>query len=132
MTVKEKLINTIRFDNGLELNFYDSSRKVAGDRWQVGIVARIDIPVDNAHFSEFNGNVGDLAAFRKACGEKVRFEQKRQRNFIDAKYKDSVRRGLMDSFLKSALAYLSHADFAKKQVFRQYKEYLKRKTWYPR
>jgi hypothetical protein len=46
MTVKEKLINTIRLDNGLELKLYDSSRKVAGDRWRVGIVARIDISLD--------------------------------------------------------------------------------------
>ena len=130
MTAKEKLINTMRLDNGLKLNFYDTSRKVAGDRWRVGIVARIDIPLDDAWFFAIDENVVDLAAFRKACGGKVRFEQKRERNFIDAKYKDSVLRSLMDSYIESTLAYLSHADFAKKQVLRRYQEYLKRKTWY--
>jgi hypothetical protein len=44
---------------------------------------------------------------------------------------EAVRRNLTDSFLESTLAYLSHADFAKKQVLGRYTEYLKRKTWYP-
>ena len=131
MAVKKKLINTIRLGNGLELKLYDSCRKVAGDRWRVGIVARIDIPLDEARFFKIDENVVDLAAFRKACRGKVRFEQKRERNFIDAKHRDSVRRSLMDSYLENTLAYLSHADFAKKQVLRRYQEYLKRKTWYP-
>jgi len=132
MVVTEKLIKAIMLDNGLELKLYDASRKVAGDRWRVGVVARIDIPVGDAQFSANDKSLVDLKSFKESFGEKARFEQKRERNFIDAKHKDDVLQSLIDSFLRSALVYLSHPDFPKKYVHRQYKEYLKRKTWYPR
>lgn len=131
MIAQKQLINTIQLDNGLELKLYDSCRKVAGDRWRVGFVARIDIPLGETQFSKMDGTIDDLTDYQTACGGKVRFEQKRERNFIDVKHKDSVRRSLIESFLESALAYLSHADFPGNFVRQRYKEYLKRKTWYP-
>ena len=36
-------MKTMDLDNGLKLEIYDISRKLAGDRWYVGMVARIDI-----------------------------------------------------------------------------------------
>jgi len=44
--VNEKLINTIVLGNGLILEIYDHSRKVAGDRWLVKMVSKVDIPID--------------------------------------------------------------------------------------
>ena len=44
--MEETLIKTMELSKGLKLDFYDISRKLAGDRWYVyvGIIARIDIP----------------------------------------------------------------------------------------
>lgn len=88
-------------DNGLELRLYDTSRKVAGDRWRVGVVARIDMPVDDAQYFVDDKSLADFKSFKESFGEKVRFEQKRERNFIDAKHKDEVLQSLIDSFLQS-------------------------------
>jgi len=130
MVVAKKMFKAIMLDNGLELRLYDISRKVAGDRWRVGVVARIDMPVDDSQYFVNDKSLADFKSFKESFGEKVRFEQKRERNFIDAKHKDEVLQSLIDSFLQSALAYLSHPDFPQKYVLRQFKEYLKRKTWY--
>ena len=44
--MNEKLIKTIVLGNGLIIEIYDHSRKVAGDRWLVKMVAKVDIPID--------------------------------------------------------------------------------------
>jgi hypothetical protein len=74
--MEQTLIKTIELSNGLKLYFYDISRKLAGDRWYVGVIARIDIPLidsllTNQHLSHFS-----VEEIRNALGESVRFEQK--------------------------------------------------------
>ncbi|MGD8844199.1 MAG: hypothetical protein PVJ84_02845 [Desulfobacteraceae bacterium] len=125
----EKIIKTIVLDNDLELRFYDASRKVAGDRWQVTLIARIEIPVEQATFLADENNLYNFKTFMASCENKVHYEQKRTRNFIGATQKDDVLQSLMDSFLTSSLAYLSHPHFPQKYILRQYQAYLKRKTW---
>jgi hypothetical protein len=46
--MEQTLIKTMELSNGLKLDFYDISRKLAGDRWYVGMIARIDIPLTNS------------------------------------------------------------------------------------
>ena len=127
----KKRIRAIGLSNGLLLELYDLSRKIAGDRWQIGMLARIDIPLDDALIALIDHHPEDLPAFREASRGTVRFEQKRERNFIDAKHREQVLQNLIDMFLQSAFSYLSHPDFPKKVVLRKYKEHVKRKTWYP-
>jgi len=50
--MKQALIKTIELGNGLMLEFYDISRKLAGDWWYVGVIARIDIPIDEFFYQE--------------------------------------------------------------------------------
>jgi hypothetical protein len=125
----ETIIRTIALDNDLELRFYDASGKIAGDRWQVTLIARIEIPIDRAEFHTDEMRLDDFKTFMASCGNKVTYEQKRTRNFIDAKQKDDVLQHLMDSFLASALAYISQPHFPEKYIVRQYRAYLKRKAW---
>jgi len=51
--VEQTLIKTIELNNGLKLHFYDISRKLAGDRWYVGVIARIDIPLIDSVLTSF-------------------------------------------------------------------------------
>jgi hypothetical protein len=44
--MNDKLIKTIVLGNGLILEIYDHSRKIAGDRWLVKMVSKVDIPID--------------------------------------------------------------------------------------
>jgi len=128
--MEQTLINTIELSNGLKLDFYDISRKLAGDRWYVGVIARIDIPLTdslltNQHLSHYS-----VEEIRKALGESVCFQQKRERHYIDEREKDDLVKGLMDSFIKRTLNYLSLPDFPGKYVLKEFQSYRKRKTWY--
>ncbi len=43
--MKEKLIKTMDLKNSMYLKFYDNSKKLAGDRWLVSLIVRMEIPV---------------------------------------------------------------------------------------
>jgi hypothetical protein len=128
--MEQTLIKTIEFSNGLKLDFYDISRKLAGDRWYVGMIARIDIPLidsllTNQHISHYS-----VEEIRNALGESVRFQQKMERHYIDEREKDDLLKSLMGSFIKRTLNYLSHPDFPGKYVLKEFQAYRKQKTWY--
>jgi hypothetical protein len=128
--MEQTLIKTIELSNGLKLDFYDISRKLAGDRWYVGLIARIDIlMIDslliNQHLSQYS-----VEEIRNALGESVCFQQKRERHYIDEREKDDLLNDLMDSFIKRTLNYLSLPDFPGKYVLKEFQAYRKRKTCY--
>ena len=128
--MEHTLIKTIELSNGLKLDFYDISRKLAGDRWYVGVIARIDIPLidsllTNQHLSHYS-----VEELMKTLGESVRFQQKRERHYIDEREKDDLLNSLMNSFINRTLNYLSHPDFPVKYVLKQFQTDLKRKTCY--
>jgi len=128
--MKQTLIKTIELRNGLKLYFYDISRKLAGDRWYVGVIARIDIPLidsllTNQHLSQYS-----VEEIRNTLGESVYFQQKRERHYIDEREKDDLLKDLMDSFIKRTLNYLSLPDFPGKYILKEFQAYRKRKTWY--
>ena len=64
-----------------------------------------------------------------ALGESVRFQQKRERHYIDEREKDDLVNSLMDSFIKRTLSYLSLPDFPGKYILKGFQTYRKRKTW---
>jgi hypothetical protein len=127
--MKQTLIKTIELGNGLKLEFYDISRKLAGDRWYVAVIARIDIPMidslpTNQHLSHYS-----VEELRNALGESVRFQQILERHYIDEREKDDLLNSLMNSFIKRTLKYLSLHDFPGKFVLKEFQAYRKRETW---
>jgi hypothetical protein len=128
--MEQTLIKSIKLSNGLKLDFYDISRKLAGDRWYVGLIARIDIPLidsllTNQHLSQYS-----VEEIRNMLGKSVRFQQKRERHYIDEREKDDLLNDLMDSFIKRTLNYLSLPDFPGKYILKEFQTYRKRKIWY--
>ena len=122
-----KLLKIITLENGLKLKLYDRSRKLAGDRWLVLLTAIIDIPLDGVATHAADTATIHLDELKKAHGKKIRFEQNRQRHFIDTSKKDQSLQELVNSFLASGQRYLSHPTFAEKVVAKAYKEHLKKK-----
>ena len=127
--MEQTFIKTIELGDGLKLEFYDISRKLAGDRWYIGVIARIDIPLidsllTNQHLAHYS-----VEEIGNALGESVRFQQKRERHYIDEREKDDLLNGLMDSFIKITLNYLSHSDFPGKYVLKEFRAYRKRRAW---
>ena len=121
----EQLIKSIPLDNGQVLNIYDASKKIAGDRWRVNLVARILISVDEISL-ENNAAMPPIDEIKHILGDTVEYETKKERNFIDDKEKQTVLNDLLDTFIKYSSPYLSHPKFTKRFIIKKYHEYKKR------
>lgn len=122
------LIETIALDNGLTLTLWDASRRVAADRWQVTLKARIEIQVSDRWFGDPARLPAPLTELRSALGEKVCFEYQNMRNFIDAAEKETAWNQMKASLMDNALHYYSHPDFAARWMAKQYREYQARRA----
>lgn len=128
--MKEELIKTIDLENNTRLHFYNGSRQIAGDRWMVTLIVRMEIPVaasllqDEGQFTDTKNDI------IRCVGETVLFEQKRERIFVDGNEKESVFEELCTRFEDSNLRYLAHESFPKKYVLKVYGEEKKKESWY--
>lgn len=114
--MKHPLIRSVPLGNGLVLNLYDTSKVGAGDRCYVALSAVIDIPVASAR----SGADGAPADLTEILGESVRFEQTRERHFIDVRDKTAVLDTMVKDLLDASAGYLGHPDFPRKTVLREY------------
>ena len=130
--MEQTLTKTMDLDNGLKLEIYDISRKLAGDRWYVGMVVRINIPLADLRSTDQLFSDCSVEEIREALGETVRFKEKRERQYIDEREKDAVFLDMMDSFVKTTLNYLSHPDFPGKYVLKKFKENQKERGLAPK
>jgi hypothetical protein len=125
--MKETVIKKVNLKNGLELIFFDDSKRIAGDRWHVEILARISIRIDSLfQFGKMSNPIIDQD-MKKIMGETVCFEKKLVRIFVDEKEKDSVVMNVCESYLSSAGDYLSHKNFAERFVRKIYRETLEKR-----
>jgi len=123
-------VRSVALENGLVLELYDQSCKVAGDRWLVKLVAKINIPVDRLPTDEGKCGQDDMHAFKAAFGDYIRYEQRLERNFVDGNQKDAVFYNLMTSFLNGSQRYLSHPEFPQRCALRQYRKQQQQNKWY--
>jgi hypothetical protein len=124
--MKEKLIKTIDLENGLQLNLYDGSRKLVGDRWLVSLIVRMDIPVTEALKKDSRQLTESIGEIKDVLGDSVLFEKKREKIFIDKTKKETAFKELCDMFLNSSLNYLSKEIFPKQYILKTYKEEVKK------
>ncbi len=127
--MEELLINTIDLENGLKLKLFDRSRKLAGDRWLVSFIARIEIPIKDSLLKGDGSSLLNFDEAVKALGEKLLFEQKRDRIYIDEKEKDEVMKKIQDSFLSASISYLSRSDFPEKYILKKFNDKIKKDSW---
>jgi hypothetical protein len=122
-----KLAEKIDLPNNLVLEFYDYSRIVAGDRWLVGLFARIPIEISE---EDFAGRPQELYKnFLEKRGTVIYFELKKERNFIDEKEKDQVFNQMLNELKEYALSYMGHKSFAKGFIKRQIQDFEERQKW---
>lgn len=127
--MEQTLMKTMDLSNGLKLEIYDISRRLAGDRWYVGMMVRIDIPLTDLRSTTQLLSNYSVEEIRAAVGETVRFQEKRERHYIDEREKDAMLLEMMDSFVKTTLTYLSHPDFPGKYVLKEFKAMQKQRAW---
>jgi hypothetical protein len=126
--MQDNAFQTLQLKNGLTLRVYDFSRKIAGDRWQVTVGAKIEIPVDHRTVDE-KALGASIREVKNLIGEVQIFEQNLQRNFIDEGEKGEIVRELASSVIDGQGPYLSHEKFAAKFISRVYREAAKRQSW---
>jgi hypothetical protein len=128
--MKEKLIKTMDLSNGMQLNFYDASRRLAGDRWLISLIIRMEIPVAEVSINDGGKSVESVDEIKNVLGEKVLFELKRERIFVGENEKQTVFEEVYDFFIDSVLGYLSNKAFPKRYVLKKYREKVERESWY--
>ena len=134
----EKLIKTLDLPNGLTLNIYDGSRKIAdkgefqsqhasaaqrrleGDIWLVSVILKMEIPILESYFSQGEGAGMTREKVVGVLGETAVFEKNMSRNLVHSSEKDEVFQKALEDLQKSMVPYLSHPEFGKKFIFKIY------------
>jgi len=124
--MKEKLIKTLDLENGLQLNIYDASRKLVGDRCLVSMIVRMDVPVTEALKKNSSKSMENIDEIKDMLGDSVLFEKKREKIFVATAKKETAFKDLCDMFLNSSLKYLSKEIFPKQFVLKTYKKEVKK------
>ena len=123
---EEKLISTISLENDLLISFYDGSKKIAGDRWQVSLTARIQIVTDQVQFTRMDPE--KRSEILQVVGEKINYEKKLIRNFVADKQKEEIVSELCESFLQITRPYFSQRQFAERFVLKTYADSLEKRN----
>jgi hypothetical protein len=123
-------IKQLALENGTELEIRDASRPLAGDRWQVAAVFRLTVPITSEMLSG-SRTPADVAEIRRLFGERLVFEKRLERTFIDKSAREKTFEQMVDSYRQRALQYISKPAFARNYVLKQYAEAVRKSTWYP-
>jgi hypothetical protein len=102
-----QLYERIALENGLVLEIWDESRKIAADTVKVTLAARIKVDVKEEYFTSPEHYRTVLQVF----GPAITFEQKKERTFVDIAQRDIVFTSLLNEFKESALKYISNPKF---------------------
>lgn len=128
--MNEKLIKTLKLKNRMRLDIFDCSRKLAGDRWLIKLIARMAIPISETISHNSSHPKETINEIMRTLGENVLFEQKRERIFVDEAEKEIVFVELYDSFISSTLDYLSNDAFPEKYILKKFREKVEKTSWY--
>ena len=124
----EKLIETITLPNGLILELWDKSRPMAGDRWLIALLAKVEVPVLPEYFSTLNNSEQAYRDLLAAYSDPLVFTQEKTRHFVDEKNFDDVLAELCQRFKDNLLSYLGNPRFAPLYVMKKYGDLQDRKS----
>ncbi len=124
------MFDTLDLPNGLKVEFYDYSKKLAGDRGLIGLLVNCAVMVTP---DDFKGQDDPDRLFEKFVshnGEEIAFQIKKERNFIDEREKDEVFSQLLSNVKEHTLAYMGHKDFSRGLKEQKIKEFMEKSTWW--
>jgi hypothetical protein len=124
----EKLLSQHTLRNGLLLEFWDRSRPMASDRWQVVVEARVAVAVTADTLSaELRPQLAQVVA---ALGEAVVFAQQEVRTFVDAREMAQLLKMIEAQLLASLQDYLGHPEFAARLIRKKFADQQRERGWY--
>ncbi len=123
----EKLFSRHHLDNGLNLEFWDLSRPMAGDRWLVVLEARIAVAVDAATLpADLKGQEPEII---RALGPQIIYAQRDERTFVDAGELSATLQEIEARLLTLAPSYFAHPEFAGRFIRKRFAEFQERQSW---
>ncbi|MCF8062364.1 MAG: hypothetical protein K9M82_07600 [Deltaproteobacteria bacterium] len=122
----ERLKASIPLENGLTLDLLDESRPMAGGRWLVLLVARIEIPLDPGLLDAVPEGGRLLSILRREHGDRLEYRAELKKHFVGEADKDQVLESFTNIVLREKRPYLAHPDFARRFTLSRAAE-LKRK-----
>ncbi len=106
--------------NGLTLDFYDCSRPMAGDRWQVILEVRLPIPVTAATLPpDLRDRTDEVIT---ALGPEIIFTKQEIRHFIDIQEVQMVLQKIQTRLWEGLRNYVGHPDFAGRYITKKFTE----------
>jgi len=118
----DKLIASIPLENGLLLELLDESRPLAGDRWLVHLVARIQVPLTPDLLKDVPNGVRLYEDLRQESGDRLEYRADLKRHFVGEKDRERVLGEFQDIVRQEKAPYLSHPDFAKRLAISRVRE----------
>lgn len=125
--IARKLLQCKQLPNGLRLELWDESRKVAGDRWYVGVRAVAAVALPRETPEGISPEV--LRILKREVGEYIYCQFLEERNFIAEQEVLTILDELKEVFLKNTLSYLSHPDFPRRFLIRKTREIQQKLPW---
>jgi hypothetical protein len=124
----EKMLSRHPLKNALALEFWDRSRPMLGDRWQVVVEARVAVPVSEDTLPpELHSQSSQVIA---ALGKEVVFAQQEVRNFVDTGEMAGLLQQIEEQLLASLQAYLGHPQFPARFIRKKFADQQREKGWY--
>lgn len=120
---KEKLIETKTLANGVKISLFDFCRPVAGDRWYIKILCRLELPVAVAELAESGLDAAGQAAFCDHYKDLLVHEFARERHFVDEKAKEEAVDFLISQINDNSLGYIANPLFADKLLQQKVAEF---------
>ena len=118
--MEEILIKSIKLENKLTIKLFDGSRKIAGDRWFVSLIARAEVPISMVFFKSGQKVEISIDEIRSALGEYIVFEQKFEKNFVDETEKAKIINRQKESFISGILPYIGLPQFPRMFILKEY------------
>ncbi|MCS7199083.1 MAG: hypothetical protein N2327_00380 [Caldimicrobium sp.] len=120
-----KCVERIPLRNGLILEIWNYSRKLAGDRWLVGFLAQIEVIPDRDDFS----NSFYYEKFYEKTEGKFYYRYRKERTFVPEAEVGRIFEEIKENFFKAALPYISREDFPFNLIRREVALFEKQVDW---
>jgi len=130
MNKNNKIVKTIKLENGLTLEICDESRKIGADAYVVIMGGRMEIQIQKKLFVAQPVSDERFADILAILGDEILYEYKSERNMIMAKEKDVVFESQVDTFVKNMVPYISKSIFPEKMILKEYRERVEKKNKY--
>lgn len=130
MKAEVKHLEDVQLANGIVVRFYDESRRVAGDRWQVTVRYDAVISVSETFWSLVSGEPELIEEIRAALGTEIILTNVNERNFISAEEKEALVTEIVSRARENIFGYLADPGFPKryfKRCFKEAREEIERK-----